>query len=223
MIRIVVIDDHEPDLNLIRGILSAQRDFEIAGVGRDAYHSLRMIGDLRPDIVILDTHKYIDGAEFAVLLKRKFPAIASILFTNEEREEYIRKAIGGNVSGYLLKKSDLDELPSTVRCVYRGGHCISPRISDKALRILSVLLQDKGLAAPRPFQGPPLPPDMSQRELKIIHSLALGRSNKEIAEDLKLKAGTVRNYVSSAIQKAGLRNRTEAAMFALRNGLVVSQ
>jgi DNA-binding NarL/FixJ family response regulator len=226
MIKIIVIDTNEADLNRIHALLSSEQDFEVIGLGRDSYEGLRIVDSLKPDVVILDlSPEYIDGAEFGSLLRSKSPSTAIILFTASENERLIRNAIGNGLSGYLLKSTDFPRLAGTVRCVFNGGHWISPRITAKALGILSVLIQNSGKAPVHVSRGevPSFTAEMSRMEIEIINCLAQGRSNKEIAESLRLKAGTVRNYVSSAMRKVGLHNRTEVAIFALRNGLVASK
>jgi DNA-binding NarL/FixJ family response regulator len=225
-IRIVIVDDHEPDLTGTCALLAAQRDFKIVGRSRDGYDALKLVSRLRPDVAVLDINTgYTDGSKLISLLKCWSPATSVILFTASENEEFIRTAIGNNVSGYLLKYTDRRRLAATIRHVSKGGCCITPKITHKVFRMFSSLIQNQNKSRPSfhtPKDKPRFSlPSMSRTEYKVLSLIARGWPDKKIAETLHLKEGTVRNCVSAAIQKAGLHNRTEMALYALRNGIVI--
>jgi DNA-binding NarL/FixJ family response regulator len=223
MIKIVVIDEKESDRNKITKLLSSQVDFEIVGLGTDGYDALKLVSALKPDITILDFNlSYIDGAEILPLLKRKSPSTSIIILTSVDDDEHICKALENKVPGYLLKNTDMDMLVNSIRCIYRGGHYITPKIAAKAFHILSELMREKNKQkdiTPSKGDSASFPLSISRTELRIMAFIGQGQSNKEIAENLCLKIGTVRNYISSAMQKAGLRHRTQVAIYALRNGI----
>jgi DNA-binding NarL/FixJ family response regulator len=219
MIRTIVIDANREDRERIKSLLSLHEDFEIMGLGKDGYDALQLIA-CKPDIALLDVNlDYIDGVEIPPLLKRKSPATSVIILADGLNDYQICKALGNKVAGFLLKDPDMDRLEFILRDIYAGECYMNPRISARVIHIVSGFLREN--QADKTFQDPvfSVPPDISKTELLIMSCVGEGRSNKEIAEHLSLKVGTVRNYISSAMHKAGLRNRTQIAIYALRNGL----
>jgi DNA-binding NarL/FixJ family response regulator len=224
MIKIVVIDDQKRDMEQITSILSAQKEFSIAGSGKDGYDALRLSAQVRPDVIIMTLEKNNrEGPELVPLIKRKSPAAGVIFLSRLDDNEHIVKALSSGALGYLLKQSDMDKLAISVQTVYNGGSFISPLIIT---RIFGTLLEQNRYRntsppAPRPRQilkG--VPASIKRKELQIMASVAQGHSTKVIAEKLRLKQGTVRNYLSSAIRKAGLENRSQVISYAIINDLI---
>ncbi|MDR3334369.1 MAG: response regulator transcription factor [Treponema sp.] len=221
MIRIVIIDEQDVDRICIETTLSAQHDFEIIGLGKDGYDALKLVAGLKPDILILDT--CLPG--IVPLLRSKSRATDIIVFTSLEDDAHICQAIGSKVNGYLLKDTDMDELVASIRVVYEGGTAITPRITAKVFHIFSELVRNNGS-----FKGSQstshqrheytIPSSISKTELRIMTYIGQGRSNQEIADKLCLTTGTVRNYISSAMQKVGLENRTQIALYAIEMGII---
>ncbi|MDR1058328.1 MAG: response regulator transcription factor [Treponema sp.] len=234
VIEIVVIDNFEPDRDCVRTLLSAQGDFTVTGMGRDGYDALRLVEHLRPHIALVEMDlTYPDGIIISPLLKRRCHHTRTVIFTSTDDREHIIRAAAGGVDGYFLKHSDLEILPRYIRHIHSGNILYSPAIADMAIRFLSAPPERPPEPPPkRQFERPPLkkfvpkrekmsiPSGISKAELQVIASLAAGYTNKEIAETLRLKQGTVRNYISSAIQKAGLQDRTQVVVFALTHGLI---
>jgi DNA-binding NarL/FixJ family response regulator len=225
MIKIVVIDGQEPDRERLRIFLSAQNDFEVVGVGKDGYEAIRLVETLKPDIALLDISlHYIDGVKVTSILKFRFPGTSIIILTTLDDDEYVFKAIYGGASGYLLKTPHTEAaLAEGIRTVYNGGSLMTPKIATKAFRIFSELVKEKHTDR-RFYQfqeelAPELP-NISRTELRITAYVGQGLPNKEIAEKLRLRIGTVRNYISSILQKTGLRDRTQLAIYAIKNGLI---
>jgi DNA-binding NarL/FixJ family response regulator len=222
MIRVVVVDDQESDRNSTARVLSRNDDFEVAGLGKDGFDALRLISDLKPHVAVMDFLK--DSAELIPLLKSKFPAAAIILLTSCEDERHICGAMGYNVSGYLLKNTDLDKLAAAVRVVHGGGTFFNPRIIDKTLHIFSDIVRHRqifqGILANTLQRGSTMPSNMTRMELQIMACIGQGFTTREMAENLSLSIGTVRNYISHVLQKTGLRNRNQVASFAIRHDLV---
>ncbi|MDR3341248.1 MAG: response regulator transcription factor [Treponema sp.] len=232
MIKIVVIDERELDRRCIEATLSSQNDFEIIGFGKDGYDALKLVANLKPDIVVFDMYlEYVDGPGIIPLLKGKSPATAVLLFTSFEDDAHICRAIGAEVAGYLLKDTDMDKLTTTIRIVYNGGCFITPRITARIVHILSSLVKDTYLRTqdyhntshqniPGQYAYQSIPASISKTELRVMTCIGQGKSNQEIAENLSLTPKTVRNYVSSAMQKTGLQNRAQIAVFAIKTGLI---
>ena len=227
MIRVVVVDDQDLVRDSLRILLSAQEDLEVVGLGKDGYDALKLVESLKPDVVLLDIRMPImDGVEATAMLKKKSPDTAIIILTTFDDDEYVLKAIRNGASGYLLKSGGMDELAQAIRTVHAGGSLMTPEIATKAFRLFSELAREKGRpsAAESTANGVvasegALPLDLSRTELQIMALIGSGRANKEVAADMELSEGTVRNYISGILQKTGLRDRTQVAIFAVRNGM----
>jgi DNA-binding NarL/FixJ family response regulator len=180
-----------------------------------------MVNSFKPDIVFME----IDGEDnnymdIIPLFTAKSPGTRTIVLSVFTDEDHIRQALANQISGYLLKDSGHEIIAESIRTIFRGGVFFDPRIVSKAIRLISKIFKKENQGRYFPLREKKLiPPTLSGIELRIMTYVGEGRSDKEIAENLGLKPGTVRNYISSAIRKAGLRNRTEIAIYALKQGL----
>jgi DNA-binding NarL/FixJ family response regulator len=222
MISIVVIDDEIQDRERIEYLLHSQGDLELRGFGKDGYDAIRLVSSIQPDIAILDIGlDLFCGVEVSHLLKRNSPSTAIIAMGSEAKIDLVKRAINGDVAAYILKEADFNQLAEILRKVHGGENYFNPLISALAFRMVANLLRKETKSSRREL--PPrlnLPSaGLSRTEMMILASIGEGRSNKEIADKLKLKAGTVRNYISRAMHKAGLKNRAQAAVYAIKNGL----
>ncbi|GAB1482354.1 response regulator transcription factor [Treponema sp.] len=218
MIRVVVVDDQELVRDSLRVLLGAQGDLEVIGIGKDGYDALRLVDTLKPDVLLLDIRMPImDGVEASAMLKKKSPETAIIILTTFDDDEYVLKAIRNGASGYLLKSAGMDELAQAIRTVHAGGSLMTPEIATKAFRLFSELANEKGTIGIQ--DSPEIPSDLSRMELQLMALIGSGHANKEAAAQMGLSEGTVRNYISTILQKTGLRDRTQLAIFAVRNGL----
>jgi DNA-binding NarL/FixJ family response regulator len=224
MIKIVVIDERKRDRDLLCSVLSGQNDFEIAGFGKDEYDSLKLSAKFQPDIIIIDLGKHKgEGPELIPLIKRKSPATAIIFLSSRDDSKNAARALSSGALGYLLKDTGMDKLVAAVRTVYNGGCFISPTIAVRTFGMLSELTKFPTDHRTSPFvktRRKSIPGNLSRMELQIISFIAKGYSNKEIAETLQLTQGTIRNYLSSAMHKTGLKSRTQVVIYALTNGII---
>ncbi|GHT68762.1 DNA-binding response regulator [Spirochaetia bacterium] len=222
MIKMIIISSKEQEQILLNSILSSQDDFEVVGICSDGYDAIRLTEALRPDVAIVDfSVENITGMELIPLIKRRSLATAVILLSPWDDEKHVCDAIACHISGYLLKKKDMGKLVNSVRIAHDGGFYISEGLFIRAFMALSKMtmyqkiyrsvFRAKGNGSPSSH--------FSQAELRIIKFVCEGKSNKEIAENLSLTIGTVRNYISSVMQKAGTRNRVQMAIYAFSNGL----
>jgi DNA-binding NarL/FixJ family response regulator len=224
MIRIVVIDERESDCNLIHNTLSLQSDFEVVGCGKNNFDALELTTSLKPDVVVIDIcPDDLTGMGLAALLKCKVPHVAVLLFTDREDNAYIRKVVGQDVKGYLLKSIDLDNLVSAVRSISNGECFLSAKILVKSYSILVDLLknnQSQAKTAIRTPQSTSIYSRLSLMQIKLVLLVAKGCSTREIAKEMNLSAGTVRNYLSVVRRKTGLKSRTQIATAVLRSGII---
>jgi DNA-binding NarL/FixJ family response regulator len=224
MISVIIIDGGEDQFS---SVLSPCNGIQITGLGKDEYDALMLVESVKPDAAVISLcDRGISGASLAPLLKRKSPHTAIVLYTAERSIEVVCDALSSGISGYLLKPRDKDKLLPTIKIACFGGWYISPNIFGP--RSFMEFLNhghpflpgqksySHNLKLPEPSS---LPLGISRTELRIMGRIGRAQTNKEIAEQLALTQGTVRNYISSAMRKAGLQNRTQIAIYALRNGL----
>jgi DNA-binding NarL/FixJ family response regulator len=222
MIRIVIIDSHEAYREKLCGLLNCQEDFEITGLGKDGYEAVRLVDLNKPDVTLLDIDlPYADGIKTASLIKSRFPSTAIIIFSDVDDYRYIFSAFRAGVSCYLSRKTTPDFLSHSIRTVYYGGSLIAPEFAAAARRAFSALAHEYIPAYKNTpsWKKSSLPKNVSHTELRVIGCVGKGLTNREIAEQLKLREGTVRNYISSVLQKTGLRDRTQLAIFSIEHGL----
>jgi DNA-binding NarL/FixJ family response regulator len=211
MISIVIICEKQEEQTRIIRLLSAYEDLCIVHAGKDGYDALIAAERLQPDIIIMDMHMTDANApELAPMIKRKSPLTMLIALASHEEEDYARMAVKAGISGYLLKETDMDILPNSIRIVSHGGCYISKPIIKRVFN-----------AAPNRFpwiskkSKTYIASNFSPMERRIFTGIAQGYSDEEIAENLHIAPGTVRNYMSIAKRKTGLKNRTQLVLQAL--------
>ncbi|MDR0450002.1 MAG: response regulator transcription factor [Treponema sp.] len=227
MIKIILIQHQQKRLDLVLSLLRSQEDFFIAGAGKDGYSALRLAETQRPDVAVVDYYlESLSGVELIPLIKRKCPATMVVLFSGCDDEQHVLEALNKGVSGYLLWK-DRSNLVSAVRIAHNGGCYVSDGIITRAFSTLFKISHYRGIyrivsAFPEYETGKTAYRRVrfSCTEKQIIRFISEGKTNKDIAELLGLAAGTVRNYISSVMQKAGTQNRVQTAIFALKNGFL---
>ncbi|MDR2049323.1 MAG: response regulator transcription factor [Treponema sp.] len=223
MIRIAIIDSREEYRKELYSILNCQDDFEIIGLGKDGYEAVRLVDLNKPDVILLDIDlPYADGVKTASLIKSRSPSTAVVVFSDVDDYRYIFNALHSGVSCYLSRKTTPDFLSQSIRTVYFGGSLIAPEFITEKSRFFSNLVHESVPAYENNPSGqrkkPRLPKNVSVTELRVIGCVGKGLTNREIAEQLKLREGTVRNYISSVLQKTGLRDRTQLAIFSIQHG-----
>ena len=208
-IRILIADDHAVVREGLRALIHTEPDMEIVGEATDGTEAVRLVGDLKPDIILLDmVMPRKSGLEVIQEIKAQNPEARILVLTSFSEDDMVFPAIRSGALGYLLKNASPLALITAIRNVYRGEPSMSPDIATKLMRELQ-----------RSSSLPPTEEPLTEREVEVLRLVAKGRSNHEIAEALVIGEGTVRTHVSNILSKLHLANRTQAALYALREGL----
>ena len=200
--KIIIVDDDCLVSGALKTILEANPDIQVAATGSDGEEACSLYKEYLPDILLMDIRmKGMDGLEASRKILGEFPEAKILLLTTFSDDEYIVEALRIGAKGYCLKQDFAAIVPS-LNAVMSGQSVFGGEIVNK----LPVLMQNKESFDYASY-------DISEKEQEIIHQVALGHSNKEIAEALFLSEGTVRNYISSILEKLSLRDRTQLAVF----------
>jgi len=212
-IRVLLCDDQRLFREGLRAILESEADFDVVGEGADGAEAVDLSLRLKPDLVVLDIRMpHVDGVEATRRIRAAGGPQVVILSTYDD-DEFIFEALKAGAVGYLLKDFPSDELIKALRTVHHGGGVLIP--PPIAAKVVDELRRDR-----RPDQGPSLAEPLTRREEEILRLLGRGQSNKEIAEQLFLSEGTVKNYISRIYAKLGARDRTQAALWAVEHDLL---
>ena len=208
-IRVLVADDHAIVRSGIRAVLEIVPDIEVVGEARDGREAISRVVALQPDVILMDlVMPEMDGIEAIRQIQDHQPDARILVLTTFSGEDKILPAIKAGALGYHLKDSRPDELAQAIRQVYRGESSLHPVIARKVLEELA-----------RPSERPPTPEPLTHRELEVLRLVAQGLENREIAEELVITEATVRTHVSNVMAKLHVANRTQAALYALREGI----
>jgi DNA-binding NarL/FixJ family response regulator len=226
MISIAVIEKEGAERENIESLVMSQKDLYLIGTGKDWYDAIKLTNTVKPDIIIIDSSLvFVDDVEISHMLKRNSPSTAVVILGSRENARFIRQILEtGTASAYLLRDTDMDHLVAILRDVYNGKPYVNSFIAARVF--WTVMEKRKPHTVPAELsrsRQPDFPARLSRREIGLLAFIAEGCPDKEIAERLKLKSGTVRNYISSAMRKAGCKNRTQIAVYALSNGLILRQ
>ncbi len=210
--RLVIVDDHELARAGLRAMLTGQRGLELVGEAKNGREAVELCRRLQPDLALIDVRMpELDGLATCRAIKMACPATRLILITIHENPEYLLEALKAGAAAYLLKDITQRELIETVRCVLRGDSILNKEL---IIRLLG------HVASQAPRQPPLLLEPLSSREREVLQLLSQGQTNREIARNLTLSVGTVKNHVEHILDKLGVSDRTQAAVRALELGLL---
>lgn len=219
-IRVLIAEDQTLMREGLRTILELEQGFSIVGLAADGEEAAAMALALRPDIVLMDVQMpRLDGVRATARITAVAPATRVIILTTFDYDEYVFEGLKAGARGYLLKDTPATELLSTMRRVHAGESIVQPSV---AARLLTEFSRQRPAGAPSatPPPEPPAYEALSERELDVLRLLAEGHSNREIGQRLALAEGTVKNYVTTILDKLHAANRTQAARLAREQGLV---
>ena len=209
-IRILVTDDHPVVRRGLCGLIRTEPGMEVAGEAADGVEAVLQARLLQPDVILLDMvmpHK--NGVEAIKEIKAENPDVRILVLTSFAEDEQVFPAMKAGALGYLFKDSSPQELLRAIRDVYRGESSLHPTVAHKLIREL--------------YQSPDLSltdPPLTERELGVLRLVAQGKTNQQVAKKLFIGERTVGNHVSTILRKLHLANRTQAALYALRKGLI---
>ena len=212
-ISVVVADDHPEFRQELRNVVDEAADLAVIGDAPDGASAVRLARELQPDVVLMDLHMpLLDGVTATAQIAELDPAPYVIVLTASNLSGDLLDAITAGAAGYLVKGASAEEIHQAVRAAVEGG---APLSSDVAVALLQHVRERQASRA----QPEPLPP-LTEREAKILELLALGRDNKQIADELFLSIATVKSNMAATFVKLGVRSRAQAAVLAVRAGLV---
>ena len=205
-IRILLVDDHAVVRQGLKMFLGLDPDLEVVGEAENGEEAIRLTRDLNPDVVLMDLlMPVMNGIDAITHIRRDFPDTEVIALTSVLEDEAVMKAMRAGAIGYLLKDTQAEELRRAIKAAAAGQVQISPQAAARLMREV---------------QAPDSPEKLTERETDVLRLLALGRANKEIALELNIGEKTVKTHVSSILRKLNVPSRTQAALHAVRIGLV---
>lgn len=205
--RVLIADDDALIRDSLKMLLELEEDFDVLGVAVNGREAVDMCGRETPDLVLMDIRMPVmDGVLGTKMIKELYPEVRVVILTTFRDEEYIKEALKNGAEGYILKSQPADSIVECLRAVAKGNIVLE---KDVASSLSSMIKEDRKVDLTH-WQ-------LSERELEVLGLVGQGLSNREIAEKLFLSEGTVRNYVTALLEKLGLRDRTQLAIFYLKN------
>jgi two-component system, NarL family, response regulator DegU len=209
-IRVVVADDHDLFREGLRQLLETIPSVQIVGEASDGQEAIRLVADVQPDVILMDINMpRVDGLRATEYIVKHYPETNVIVLTMYQDDEYAIHAIRAGAKSYLLKNSRSDEVIEAIHVAANGGSTIDAALAPALMREYHRLLTK----TPSSNQS-----HLSDREATLLRLLANGYNNRQIADQLDLAESTVKNNLSSLFQKIGVRDRTQAALYAISQG-----
>ncbi len=230
IVRVLVVDDQRLMRDGITSLLEMQDAIEVVGTASNGQEALEKAVSLRPDVILMDVRMPVmDGVVATGQVRRQLPSCRILMLTTFDDEEYVIEALRAGASGYLLKDLPAPDLASAVQAVYKGIYQLDPVVASKVIASLSRPRTNDSAKQPVPVSSAspamsdagtpsPRPADLTGREIEVLRLIAKGATNREIAEQLVISEGTVKNHISNILSRLGLRDRTQAAIYARENG-----
>lgn len=212
MIKIAIIDDQELMTKGLKMILEEIDEFKIVATGKNGYDALNIAKKYYPDIFLMDIKMpKMNGVEATKQLLKLYSDLKIIILTTFNDDEYISKALKYGAKGYLLKESKPKKIIESIKTVYKGGAYIQPEIAIKVVNQFKNISSDN--LSKKTFDN------FNDKEIKIIYYVSKGLNNREISDKLFIAKGTVKNYITKILKKTDLRDRTQLAIFGLKNDI----
>jgi DNA-binding NarL/FixJ family response regulator len=211
MIRVFLVDDQPLFRQGLAGLLSLTEDLEIVGEANHGQEAIELVATMQPDVILMDVRMPIcDGVEATRAIHQTYPWIKIMVLTTFDEDEYIWRSLQAGALGYILKNTPAAQVANAIRTLHLGHSQLGPTIASKVFDRLQAIPASP-MISPRASD---LLESLNSRELEILQQVKLGHSNREIAQALHLSEGTVKNYVTTLLAKLGMRDRTQAALWA---------
>ena len=205
--KIIIVDDDGLIRDSLKLLLGLEEDIEVIGTAKNGMEAFELCKENKPHIVLMDIRMPVmDGVLGTKFIKENFHDVKVVLLTTFKDDEYIREAVMNGAEGYILKNQSTDSIIETLRTVYNGNTVFEKDV----VNVITGMIKEGKSKKPSDF-------NLSPREFEVLALIAEGLSNKEIAEKLFLGEGTVRNYITNILEKLELRDRTQLAIFYLKN------
>jgi DNA-binding NarL/FixJ family response regulator len=209
VIRVAIVDDQPLLTDGLGRIVGAQPDMEVVGTAHDGASGVRICQELRPDVVLMDiSMPVMNGVAATRKIRDLLPEAKVLILTIHADDVHVFQGIKAGASGYLLKDCTPEDLSRAIKTVYAGDTIMAPEIARKML------------LAFEEADSEPSAPGLTEREVEIISAIAHGQGNKQIARALDISEKTVRNHISNIYKKLHIYDRTQAVLYAIREGLV---
>jgi two-component system, NarL family, response regulator LiaR len=209
VIRVLFVDDHEMVRIGVSAYLATQADIEVIGEADNGEDAVKLALDLRPDIILMDlVMDKMDGIEATRLIVSAWPEAKVIVVTSFLDDDKVYPALEAGAASYLLKTSKASEIAKAIRATYNGSAVFEPEVTNKVMKRM------------RKNQAPALHETLTVREQEVLHLIAKGKSNQEIASELFIALKTVKVHVSNILSKLEVQDRTQAAIYVHENGML---
>jgi DNA-binding NarL/FixJ family response regulator len=201
-IKVLIVDDHPVVRIGLRTMLDSEDNISVIGMAESGSEAMKEVQRALPDVVLMDLRMpEMEGTKAIAELRRIQPDLRILVLTNYESDEYIFRALQAGAMGYLLKSTPQAEIVAAVEMIHANQRCIPSSIQERLPEMIGRVV-------------------LSQREIEVLTLVAMGKSNKEIAQSLSISDKTARNHVTSCLEKLGADDRTEAATTALKRGII---
>jgi len=210
-IGVLIADDHTLFRRGVRKMLETEDDMSVLGEASTGREALQMARELMPDVVLMDVQMpEMDGIEATRALHREMPHVGIVFVTMHANDEFVFRGLQAGGRGYVVKDADPETMLRAIRAVAKGESLLDASVAQKVMRQFAAL--DRSAT--------PLVDSLTPREVEVLKLIAEGMSNKEIAGRLALSEKTVKNHINNILSKLHLYDRTQATLYAIRNGLV---
>jgi two-component system NarL family response regulator len=213
--KVLIADDHGVVREGLMALLKTIDIIDVVGEAKNGMEAVEKTKKLLPDVILMDLRMpFMDGVEATRQIKREFPHIGIIALTMDDEQQHIFDLVLAGATGYLLKDSDSSQIVDAIRTIARGDSLIHPSVASKILAEFSLLAGDKGKKRPL------VDHDLTEREITVLRLVASGQTNKEVANSLELSEKTVKNHLGNIFHKLHVYDRTQAAVLAIRRGII---